>query len=208
MKTRYELTLIAIGCIIYALSMTMIEPIELIPGSFLGIAVALHKLFDTPSGAVNLLLNIPVMILCAKIFGKKTLYYTILIMAATSVLIDLFSIFAPDKPYMNGAVIALTGGFVMGVGAGLLLAAGGTMAGTTALSKIINQKFPRLSVGNILILLDMAVILTGCAILRSVSALLYSVLYTLACSKTIDLVIFLVKRGMENGSRIPKPKGV
>ncbi len=194
MKYKNELLLIAVGCVIYALSMTMIEPIELIPGSFLGLATALHKLLKTPVGTVNLLLNIPIMILCVKIFGRKMLYYTVIIMIGTSLLIDLFNVFAPHSGYMPPVLIALLGGAVMGIGAGLLLAAGGTMAGTTALARIINKRFPKVSVGNILIVLDTVIILTGCALLKSFSALLYSLLYTLSCAKTIDAVLALVSR--------------
>ena len=188
MKTRHELVLIAVGCVIYALSMNIINPIELIPGSFLGLAVACNKILGTPTGAVNLIMNIPILFLCVKIFGRKMLYYTIVIMAGTALLIDLFAAFAPDSLYMPAILISVIGGTVMGIGAGLLLAAGGTMAGTTALSRIINRRFPKISVGNALIVLDSVIILTGCALLHSVSALLYSFLYTLFCSKTIDLV--------------------
>lgn len=193
MKIRYEMLLIAVGCVIYSLSMIMINPIELIPGSFLGLAVACHKVFGTPTGVVNLLLNIPIMLLCVKIFGKKMLYYTVIIMVGTSALIDLFSIWAPERMYMNPIVISILGGFVMGVGAGILLEAGGTMAGTTALARIINNKLPKISVGNSLIIMDTVIILTGCVLIHSFSALLYSLLYTLSCSKTIDIVMALAR---------------
>ena len=193
MKIRDELRLLAAGCLIYSLSMMMIEPIELIPGSFLGLAVVCHKLLGTQIGVINLILNIPVMILCVRIFGRKMLIYTIIIMAATSVLMDLFVMIEPKGMYLPGSVIALAGGAVMGIGAGMLLAAGGTMTGTTALARIINSRRPMLSVGSVLIVLDSLIILSGCILLHSFSALLYSLLYTLSCSGIIDLVLAVIK---------------
>lgn len=180
--------------------MIMINPIELIPGSFLGLAVASNKILGTPIGVVNLLINIPVMVLCVKIFGKKMLCYTVIIIVATSFLTDLLKVVAPDRMYMPAVAIALVSGTAMGLGAGLLLVAGGTMAGTTALSRIINRRYPRISVGTLLIIMDSMVILTGCALLRSFSALLYSLLYTITCSRTIDFVMAAAENRIYKGA--------
>ena len=190
----YEMLLILVGCIIYAVSMVIVDPIELIPGSFLGVAVILHKLVGTQTGMVNLILNIPIMLLCFKVFGQKMLYYTILIMIATSSLIDLFMAFAPGNVSLPPLILAVSGGIVMGVGAGLLLIAGGTMAGTTALARILQSRCEKITVGNALIIMDSAIILAGSILLHSWIALLYSILYTVFCSKTIDLVYYVNDR--------------
>lgn len=196
-----ELFLIAIGSLIYAISMLTIDPVDLVPGSFLGVASVLHKLIGTPIGMVNLICNIPVLVLCLKFFGQKMLYYTIIIMAGTSGLIDLLSVWAPHTVYMPVWLIAAAGGTVMGIGAGILLVAGGTMAGTTALARLIQKKYTSWSVGNLLIIMDSAIILLGALLLRNPLSLVYSIIYTLFCSKTIDLVYRIQKKVSEREAK-------
>ena len=67
------------------------------------------------------------------------------------------------------------------------------MAGTTALARLLQRRFPNLKVGNALIVMDSLIIITGAILLKSYVALLYSIIYTVFCSKTIDLV-YLVDR--------------
>ena len=138
-RALYEWALLIIGCLIYALSMEYVNQIQVIPGSMLGIAVTANHLLGTPNGLVNLLLNIPIMILITRKQGPKILIYTAFIMAFTSLLIDTFSWMTPLFTFIGSIPTALIGGVTMGIGAGLLIAAGGTMAGTTALTLLIQQ---------------------------------------------------------------------
>lgn len=189
MKKIYirEISFLLIGCLIYAFSMVVINPIELIPGSILGVSVICHKAMSWPTGLTNFLMNIPIMAVCVKCFGRKILYYTIIILAGTSALIDWFCVAAPTHIYAPAIVIAVLGGALMGIGAGLLLLAGGTMGGTTAIARMINKKNQTISIGNCLIVMDSIIVFAGAVALHSVKALVYSLVYAVVCAKVIDL---------------------
>ena len=82
----------------------------------------------------------------------------------------------------------------MGIGAGMLIVAKGTMAGTTALTLLLQRVFRKLSFGTILFAVDSLIVLTGAMIVKDWKAILYSLLYSFCCAKTMDLVIGIGKR--------------
>ena len=188
-----EWLLLLVGCVIYALSTVLIRDASIIPGSFLGIAVALHHAFGFHTGLVNLLMNIPVMVLVTRKLGTKVLIYTIFIIAFTSLLIDWWSPLCAEVR-MNIYLRAGIGGITMGIGAGMLIIAKGTMAGTTALTLLLQKVFRRFSFGTILFAIDSLIVLTGAIIIKDWMAVLYSLLYSFCCAKTMDLVIAIGKR--------------
>ena len=189
-RTQYllEAAMLFIGCILYTISTLMINPVNIIPGSVLGIAVVTHHLTGAPIGMVSLLCNIPIMFFCTACFGKKILIYTVLILVSTSGLIDLWQPYFPTILSDHAWFLAITGGALMGAGAGLLMRAGGTMGGTTALGRLIQNRKPSVNMGIALFVMDTAIILVGSFLLKSFSGLLYSVIYTLVCSKVIDVI--------------------
>lgn len=183
-----EMMLLAAGCILYVMSTLLIDPVGIVPGSVLGVSVVAHNLLGVPIGMVNLICNVPIMILCTMWFGKKILVYTVVIIVSTSVMIDWWLPFFPAVLTQHGFLLAVLGGALMGVGAGLLMRAGGTMGGTTAIGRILQRKNPGINMGNALFVMDTVIILTGSILLRSATGLFYSVVYTLVCSRAIGMI--------------------
>jgi uncharacterized membrane-anchored protein YitT (DUF2179 family) len=187
--TTSEILLILAGCIIYALSMICISQVNIVPGSVIGIAVICNMIFKTSTGIVNLVLNIPILLMGAKFIGRKLLIYTILTLFGTSLLIDFCTPLSIYVPSWHPIIISILGGLVMGIGAGILLKTGATMGGTTAVARLIQLKYPAFKIGNTLILMDGIIIICGAGLLRDFMALVYSILYTVVCMKTIDLIL-------------------
>lgn len=184
-----EWPLLLIGCVIYALSTALIRDVAVIPGSFLGVGVALNKAIGWPTGLINLALNIPVMLLVTRKLGVKVLAYTVFILAFTALLIDWWSPIFPSVGW-NVYLLAAVGGVSMGVGAGLLILAQGTMAGTTALTLLVVRALKeRFHFGTVLFCMDSLIVLLGALIVKDWRAILYSLLYSFCCAKTMDLII-------------------
>ncbi len=184
----YDLLWLTVGCILYAVSTVWIKDVNIIPGSCLGIAVAVNKVTGFPSGTLNLLLNIPIMVVVTRKLGKKTLFYTLYILAFSGVLIDLLTGVLPMLIFKNPYILSVIGGGIMGIGAGILLAAKGTMAGTTALAVILQKRIKKFSYGMLLTSMDVCIVLFGSIILKDFRAVPYSVLYTISCNFMIDRV--------------------
>ncbi len=71
-----DLVKLAVGCILYAVSAVLINPVDIVPGSVLGVSVIVHDLWGTPIRLVNLICNAPIMVLCTMCFGKRILIYS------------------------------------------------------------------------------------------------------------------------------------
>ena len=183
-----EIMALAAGCILYAVSAALINPVDIVPGSVLGISVVAHSLWGVPVGMVNFICNVPIMIFCTMCFGKKILIYTIAIIVSTSALIDWWLPLFPALFAEHGLLLAVLGGAFMGIGAGLLMRAGGTMGGTTAIGRLLQKKNPGLNMGNALFIMDTMIILVGVFLLKSLTGLLYSIIYTFVCSEIIGMI--------------------
>jgi uncharacterized membrane-anchored protein YitT (DUF2179 family) len=197
-----ELFMMTIGIVIYAWSMVIINPVTIIPGSTLGIAVISSFLWDFPIGLVNLLINIPVMALGAFLLGKKLLAYTIITLVGTSVLMDLWTPPAGEAWLKNPIAISLWGGLTMGIGAGLILRAGATMGGTSVAGRLLQIKIPGLRIGDAMLFMDAFIIGGGALLVQDGMALIYSLLYTGVCMATINYILYgfpKKRRRIKNG---------
>ena len=59
-----EVLWIVVGCLLYSLSVVwFIDPAQIIPGSVTGIAVVTKALFGIPIGVLNLVVNIPLVLI-------------------------------------------------------------------------------------------------------------------------------------------------
>ena len=188
--TRYkEIFILLLGCFLYALSVVLfIDPAQIIPGSITGVAIIIKAISNAPIGVVSILINIPLMIYAVFKLGKKILIYTIFTILTTSFLIDALSFVRPFTE--NIMLAAIFGGIVMGIGLGMILKAGGTTGGTTVVGRVITMYFPRLPIGNILLVIDFLIILSGSIVLRNWDLLLYSIINLYVCVIYINLIMY------------------
>lgn len=159
-------------------------PNQLAAGGVSGLSTIVHHIFGYPVGTVALIFNIPLFILGTiyegHMFGVKTLYSTIML----SVFLDLF---AYVDPITNDHMLAsLYGGVLSGIGLGTVFLAGSTTGGTDITAKLINRKFPWISIGKILLMTDIFIIALATVIFRNLYTGLYSVISLYASSFTID----------------------
>lgn len=182
--------MILAGCALYALAMAVIDQVSIIPGNLMGIAVVCNTLFDWPTGLVNIIISIPTIVIGTLVIGKKMLAYTVIAITGTSMLIDWW---VPILSYtaVNGPLFpTIIGALIMGAGCGILLYAGATTGGTTILGRLLLRKFPKMKLGNLLILMDGVIIAAGAIVMRDMAGFLYSILFEVALCKTVDIVIY------------------
>ncbi len=193
-EVRNEIWMLLIGCLLYVASTLLIDPVNVVPGSVIGIAITAHSLTGVKIGVVTLVLNVPIMFLCTWKMGKKVLIYTVLILVSTSLLIDWWLPYYTPILADNGLALAVLGGLSMGIAAGLLMRAGGTMGGTTAITMLIRSRFPKVNITLLQTGMDSLIVVGGCFLLKSFSGLLLSELYALICSKCIAVIVGYEKK--------------
>jgi uncharacterized membrane-anchored protein YitT (DUF2179 family) len=92
-----------------------------------------------------------------------------------------------DRP--DYLLYSIFGGFLMGVGIGLVFKSGATTGGTDLAARILHHYFPGLTISRALLLIDSAVIIFAAIAFRSFLLALYSILALYISTKMIDVII-------------------
>lgn len=204
--TKYwiDYFMIFIGSIITAGSINIfLVPYKIAPGGASGIATVLFYISNGrfPVGTTMLALNIPLFLLGMRFIGKKFVVKTLFGTVLLSLVIDLTEPFtyAFTKKFMemSGGLIysqdillySLFGGFLMGVGLGLVFRSGATTGGTDLAARIVTHFFPMLTMGETLLFIDTSVIILAAIAFKSFQLGLYAIVTLFISSKVIDAIL-------------------
>jgi len=114
-------------------------PNKVVSGGVTGIAILMHFGLGTRVGLVNLLLNIPLMIIGWRFAGgMKFLLRTVVAVVVMSAVIDLSASFLLP-PTHDRLLVICYGGLLDGLGMGLVFRARGTTGGTDVLARIAHR---------------------------------------------------------------------
>lgn len=134
------------------------------------------------AGPLNLLFNIPLMLLAFRSIGKHFLVRTLFCMAVQTASISF--IHAGDPIITDPLTACLIGGILGGTGVGIVLRAGGSTAGFDILGVWLAKKLP-LGVGLITNLLNALVYLV-CAWLFDIQTAVCSLIFAFICALVTD----------------------
>ncbi len=179
---------IFIGSVIYAVSVDMFfDPNHIAPGGFIGIAIIINHYFPfLKIGTMILLMNIPLLIIGLKRIGWHFLYGTIIGTILSSVLIDIVVPFVPSV-HTDMILACIYGGFIMGIGIGIIFRVYGSTGGTDLLAQIVYD-FTGLPFSQAMMVIDVVIIIAAGIVFKNINISLYSVIAEFVGNKTIDLV--------------------
>ena len=139
-------------------------------------------------GILTLGINVPLFLLGYRYLGKRFFVGSIVGTIATSAFIELFArIPAPQTDIMLGV---LYGGVLVGLGLGVVFYAGASTGGVDIIASLLRKKFRSISVGNLMLAVDSAVIILTGVVYRDINKTLYSALTLFLCTTVLDAVIF------------------
>ncbi len=190
-----DLFVYIIGGIIYSIAVLMfLSANEISPGGLTGIATVLNFLFDLPVGTVVFLLNIPLLIIGFMKFGGIFIFKTTIATAVISVILDIAETLLPSLN-IDQMLASVFGGLLMGIGISIFMLRGATTGGVDIIAKLINRKFPHLTVGRLMLISDGVIILISSLVYKNIESALYSVVAIYASSKIMDALLYGADRG-------------
>ena len=131
-------------------------PNKVVSGGVTGVSILFHYGFDTPVGLVNLLLNIPLMIIGWRwAGGMKFLLRTLVAVVVMSAVIDLTQGYL-TAPTSDRLLVICYGGLIDGLGMGLVFRARGTTGGTDVLARVAHR-FLGIGIGQTLLALNIVI---------------------------------------------------
>lgn len=183
------------GGVIYSVAVLLfLSANEISPGGLTGIATVLNYMFALPIGMVMFLLNIPILIIgflkLGGVFILKTTVATVII----SIILDITESFLPAVA-VDPILAAVFGGLLMGLGISMFMLRGATTGGVDIIAKLINRRFPHMTVGRLMLLSDAAVVALSAFAYKNVESALYSVIALYASSRVIDMMLYGADKG-------------
>ena len=187
-----EYLLIIVGTALMATAITScFDAAGLVTGGFSGIAILVKagtkSLYGNgiPLWVTNLVLNIPVFLLAAKIKGVAFVKKALLGDLSLTVWLAVLPAWKLSGDFL---LVALYGGLLQGVGIGLVFLGGGTTGGTDLLAAIIQNFMRHHSIAQIMQFVDGAVVLVGMYVF-GVERALYAIIAVYLVTKVSDGII-------------------
>lgn len=173
----------------YAIAVNVFTaPNNILVGGFSGVATMLNYLFGLPIGTVVFLLNIPFFIISFRKFGYSFIIKTAIATFIASLFIDATAPFL--IPYSGDKLLAsLFGGVIAGAGLGIIFISGATTGGTDIIAKLLRLKYPHISMGRVILFLDLAVIAVSFFVYGSLESMLYALIVIFVSSQAIDYML-------------------
>ena len=159
-------------------------PNSFIDGGVTGISLIVTELSGIPFSVLLVAINIPFLIMGFSTISRKFALRSIvaIVLLAISVHFIQVPIITDDK-----LLIAVFGGFFLGLGIGLSIRGGSVIDGTEVLAVFVSRK-TSLTIGDVILVFNVLIFLVA-AYVFTIEIALYAILTYLAASKTVDFVV-------------------
>ena len=185
-----ELIEFIIGCFLVALAFNLfMSPNNLVAGGVSGFSLILKHFFGLNPSTIISIANVFLIILSFLVLGKEKTKATILGSILFPVFVSLTEHLSAYISFKESEMIliAVFGGALQGLGAGLIFRAGYSTGGTDILNMIISKVF-KMSLGNSMFFTDGTIIVIG-AFVFGFNHLMYSLIILYLISTITDKVV-------------------
>ena len=185
-----ELIEFIIGCFLVALAFNLfMSPNNLVAGGVSGFSLILKHFFGLNPSTIISIANVFLIILSFLVLGKEKTKATILGSILFPVFVSLTEHLSTYISFKESEMIliAVFGGALQGLGAGLIFRAGYSTGGTDILNMIISKVF-KMSLGNSMFFTDGTIIVIG-AFVFGFNHLMYSLIILYLISTITDKVV-------------------
>jgi len=168
---------------------SFLVPNSLITGGTAGLALLLHHMSSLTIGTWMFLVNVPLVILGTKYFGKQYAVKSVLTIVLISVLIDVLKEVFSLPSFTNETLLgAIFGGVFIGLGIGFIIKGKSSAGGSSIIATIIASK-TKYKAAEAMLFIDAAVILLSIYVFNDVDKALWSIVSIYVSAKVIDVIL-------------------
>lgn len=155
-----------------------------IDGGAMGISLLISETTNVSLSILIVVINLPFIILGFSQIGKQFAFKSLLAIIGLALIVHFipYPLITSDK-----LLIAVFGGFFLGVGIGMAIRGGAVIDGTEVLAIYLSRK-TGLTIGDVILIFNIIIFSFGAYIL-SVEIALYAILTYIAATKTVDFII-------------------
>ncbi len=170
--------MVTLGTAVMAFSFSVfLAPKNIVSGGFSGLALILSNVFrdffniNITRGVIYFILNVPIFIIAFRNLGKPFVFLSLLSMLVYSFCVDYidFVINVDDA-----LLCSLYGGLIDGVGLGLVIRGNASTGGTDMIGNIIRQKNEKITIGTVVIAINIVIITINVIYTKTLIVALYA----------------------------------
>ncbi|MBP8904642.1 MAG: YitT family protein, partial [Paludibacteraceae bacterium] len=164
-----DYSMIFAGLILYALGLTgFLLPNKIVTGGLAGITVLIKSTTDIPLWVSYLSINAVLLIVAWKIVGKSFVIKTVISVGVLTFLLRYGEIYI-TRPIIHADPLlsSMIGAMFCGAGLGLVYSVNGSTGGTDIIGAVVT-KYRHVSMGRVLLLVDVLIIASSFFYFRSV----------------------------------------
>lgn len=185
-----NLLLETLGCFISACGIYSFAVAAQVPVTGVaGISAILYRLFDLPMGLTNIIINIPIVLICYRMLGRafflRSVRCMILFAVFTDYLLPLLPVYQGDR-----LLATICGGVVGGIGDALIYMQNSSTGGIDFITMAIKAKRPYLPFGNLTFGAALAVILCNGLVFRDIDSIIYGLILNFLIATVINKMMF------------------
>lgn len=180
------------GLLLYSFAWTaLLVPAEVAGGGVGGVGALVFYATGIPLGVTYMVVNVFLLAFGIWIlgprFGAKTIFGVLFNSAALTLLQEVLP---PDLMGLanDKLLSAILGGGIAGAGVGLCFSVGGSTGGTDILAMIIN-KYRNVSLGKLIMLMDVVIVGSAYIVLRDLPAVVYGYVTMFTMGTAVDWVL-------------------
>lgn len=165
-----------------------LSPNDLVPGGITGVSMILSRFLPLSTGAIFMIINIPIMAVALYKFGWKFIISTFYAITCVSIFTDIFAIF---PTVTNEPLLAVFMGDIMiAFAIGMVFRCGATTGGADIIVKLLRLKYPHIKTGKLFMMFDISVVALAGFLFHNIDASLYAFIGIFAMSAVMDMVLY------------------
>lgn len=181
---------IILGAVFLAIGVvSFLLPNNIITGGTAGLSLLLHHISPFTIGSLMIMINLPLLLLGIKYFGKKYAIKTILTIILISVFIDICNEFINLSAATDETILAaIFGGICIGLGLGFVIKGKSSAGGSTIIASIVASK-THYKASEVILLIDASIIALSIYVFNDLEKALWSILSIYVSSRIIDVIL-------------------
>lgn len=196
MKILKEILYDIIGTLALSVGLySFAEKVNIAPGGVSGISLMIRYLTGLPIGFLILVLNIPLLFIAYKFMGRQFTLKTMRTVFINTIILDL--VVTPYFPQYGGDRLlgSLFAGVVGGAGLSLVFINGSSTAGTDIVGHIIERRFPHISIGKALMMVDFLILGLSVLVFKNIESALYGIVALFTQTVVINKFVYGAEKG-------------
>lgn len=188
-RRAMKYVLLTVAAVIYAISISLfLDPNNIAPGGITGVAILINRFVQIPTGTLNLILNIPIILLGLWKFGFTFIISTFYELFMITIFTNLL---APFEAVTDDLLMAaVLGGGLLAVALALTFKAGATTGGSDIIVKVLRLKWRHLKTGVIFMMTDFLVILASWIVFQDMTVAFYAGVAVIVDTIVMDLLLY------------------